>query len=152
MILSGIAIQYRHKLSWQGSSKRTVRDRLVQICHSQLHYMAAIGGASWWCWWWLWSKSQTYYSVDPDNQESRRKKGIEEILLQVLCHEIAHTCYISFLLFCYLCFVIRPSWISWLKTSKLEEETKKSFKGNNLTLVPVLFLANRFWCTELLTF
>lgn len=46
---------------YQGSSKRTVRDRLVQICHSQLHYMAAI---------------------DPDNQESRRKKGIEEILLQ----------------------------------------------------------------------
>ena len=35
-------------------------------------------------------------TVDPDNQESRRKKGIEEILLQVLCHQIAHTCYISF--------------------------------------------------------
>merc|ERR1719350_2752884 len=46
---------------YQGSSNRTVRDRLVQICHSQLHYMAAI---------------------DPDNQESRRKKGIEDILLQ----------------------------------------------------------------------
>jgi len=56
-----LELQQRLIPLYQGTNKRVVRDRLIQICKSVLHYMAAI---------------------DPDNQESRRKRGIEEILLK----------------------------------------------------------------------
>merc|ERR1719193_351646 len=56
-----LELQQRLIPFYQGTNRRVIRDRLVQICNSVLHYMAVI---------------------DPDNQESRRKRGIEEVLLK----------------------------------------------------------------------
>jgi hypothetical protein len=54
-----------------GATGRPARDRTVQICRALLHYMALI---------------------DPDNQDSRKRRSIESVLLQVTAVAILYPC------------------------------------------------------------